>query len=318
MEEKKENSRRQFLRNAALGTLSLTALPLLSKSETYAKTKSQSIVSKACDNTTIDYYGQGPFYTENAPDLVDNQLASSSEPGTRLIISGYVRTLDCSLTISDATIDVWQATDDGQYDNSGFNLRGKVYSNEQGFYSIETILPGKYLNGASYRPRHIHLKITTPGFATITTQLYFEGDSDIAGDAAASITNGTYDATSRIIPIALNGQGQYEGTWDIIVDGNGVTGIEDIHLNKGIIYSVSPNPFTDKLEIEYGVFQDSKVSIQIFDMKGSMIATLDERNLIKQKHRITWNAGSSLPNGTYWVTLKINDLQVHNQKIIKL
>jgi catechol 1,2-dioxygenase len=32
------------------------------------------------------------------------------------------------------------------------------------------------LNGAQYRPAHIHVKVSAPGFQTITTQLYFEGD----------------------------------------------------------------------------------------------------------------------------------------------
>ena len=51
--------------------------------------------------------------------------------------------------------------------------------------------------------------------------LYFEGDQYIETDAAASITEGTYDATHRIIPLSTNNDGNLEGTWDIIVDGDG-------------------------------------------------------------------------------------------------
>lgn len=318
MKKIKENSRRQFLRNTALGAISATTLPILAKAKAFSTFNNEVTANiNTCNPTTLDFYGQGPFYKTNAPDIIDNQLANEDEPGTRLILSGVVRTIDCSALISNATIDIWHATHDGQYDNSGFKLRGKTYSNSQGFYLIETILPGKYLNGAKYRPSHIHFKITAPGFPTITTQLYFEGDIDIPEDAAASITNGTYDATNRIIPITLNGEGKYEGTWDIVVDGNGTTGMEDIHLDKGIIYSISPNPFSDSLEINYGVFQTAKVSIQIFDMQGSMLAILDERNLIQQKYKAVWNAGNSLPKGVYWISLKINDLQAHYQKVIK-
>jgi len=320
MSAKNKNPRRQFLRNALLGTISASALPLLLRAEVLSKANKskQTTALTACNPTTLDYFGQGPFYTAGAPNIINNQFAIAGEPGTRLILSGVVQTIDCSAVIPNATIDIWHANNAGQYDNSGFDLRGITYSNSQGFYLFETILPGKYLNGASYRPRHIHLKITPPGFPTITTQLYFEGDTDIPSDAAASITNGTYDATHRIIPITLNGQGKYEGTWDIVVSGNGTVGVEDIHLDKGIIYSVSPNPFTDTLKIHYGVFQAAKVSIQVFDMKGSMIAILDERNLIQQKYQATWKVGDSLPKGVYWVTLKINDLQAHYQKVIKM
>ncbi|HUM45695.1 MAG TPA: twin-arginine translocation signal domain-containing protein, partial [Chitinophagales bacterium] len=212
-----KRSRRQFLKNTALTTLSVGLLPGIVKAER----NSLSQTREECNPTTLDYFGQGPFYTPDAPLIVDNQLASQTEPGTRLILSGIVQTLDCAAIIPNALIDVWHANDAGAYDNAGYTLRGITYSNVQGFYLIETILPGKYLNGSSYRPSHIHFKITPPGFPTIITQLYFEGDSDIPGDPAASITSGIYDATHRIIPLALNAAGKYEGTWDIALAGDG-------------------------------------------------------------------------------------------------
>ena len=92
----------------------------------------------------------------------------------------------------------------------------------------------------------------------------------------------------------------------------------DIHLDKGIIYSVSPNPFNDEVEINYGVFESNKVSIQIFDITGSLVAILDERNLKPEKYIAIWKPESSIPSGVYFVALKLNDLQVHYQKIIKL
>lgn len=304
-------SRRQFLRNTALAALTATALPGIANAK---KPQAQ----QDCNKTTLDYYGQGPFYTAGAPDIVNNQLADVNETGTRLILSGVVRTLDCTLQIPNTVIDAWHANDAGQYDTQGFNLRGITHSNAQGFYLFETILPGKYLNGSSYRPSHIHFKITPPGFSTLTTQLYFEGDTDIPGDAAASLTSGTYDATDRIIPITLNGEGKYEGTWDIIVDGAGVTGIQDAHLNNGMIYSVAPNPFSDKLTIHYGVFKPSKVSICVFNLSGSLEATLDEQFLAPQKYFATWQPDSGLSKGIYFITLKVNDMQTHYLKAVKI
>ena len=313
-EEKEKTSRRQFIRNTALASLSLGLLPGIGKAFETSIDKNAA----ACDPTTLDYYGQGPFYSGNAPIMSNNQLASSTESGTRVIISGVVQSLDCTSVIPDTLIDVWHANEAGEYDNTGFNLRGVTQSNSQGFYLFETILPGKYLNGALYRPSHIHFKITPPSFPTIVTQLYFDGDTDIPADAAASITSGSFDATNRIIPITLNGQGIYEGTWDIVVDGNGTIGMADIHLDKGIIYSVSPNPFKDEVEINYGVFESNKVSIQIFDITGSLVAILDERNLKPEKYIAIWKPESSIPSGVYFVALKLNDLQVYYQKIIKL
>jgi protocatechuate 3,4-dioxygenase beta subunit len=307
------NSRRQFLRNIAFTSLGLAFLPDILRT----KANAQPPATNSCDPVTLDYYGQGPFYSANAPDISNNILAPTTEPGTRIILSGVVQTLDCTKHIANTKLDIWHANDAGEYDNSGYKLRGVTYSNAQGFYTLETILPGKYLNGSAYRPRHIHFKITPPGFPTIITQLYFEGDTDIPGDAAASIKSGTYDATHRIISINKNAQDKYEGTWNIAIDGNGTTGMGEIHLNKGIIYSASPNPFTNNVEIKYGVFKPNKVSIQVFDNKGALVAVLDERNLQPEKYTANWQPDENLPKGIYWISLKMNDLQVHYLKVIK-
>src|SRR4051812_8747522 len=97
---KEENSRRQFLRNTALVTLSAALLPDALK----AKAPQPSATAIVCNPTTLDYYGLGPFYKAGAPDIVNNQLAAANETGTRLIISGVVQPLDCSATIENATL----------------------------------------------------------------------------------------------------------------------------------------------------------------------------------------------------------------------
>ena len=305
------NSRRHFLRNTILASLSVSLMPGGVRAGTRPSVNT-------CNPTTLDYYGQGPFYLPNAPTINNSQLAAAAEPGTRLILSGQVQNLDCSAIIPNTLIDVWHANDAGAYDTSGYNLRGVTWSNAQGFYLFETILPGKYLNGAQYRPRHLHFKITPPGFPTLITQLYFQGDTSIPTDAAASITSGTYDATHRIIPITLNAQGKYEGTWDIAIDGSGAMSTPDLHLEKGIIYSVSPNPFINAVQINYGIFVRSKVSIQVFDMRGSLVATLDKQKLEPEKYTATWHPEKNLPAGNYFVALKLNDLQAHYLKVVKV
>jgi hypothetical protein len=245
-------------------------------------------------------------------------LADSNEVGTRLILSGQVYNLACSEVIPNTEIDIWHANDAGAYDNTGYNLRGKATSNSQGFYVFETIKPGLYLNGATYRPSHFHFKITPPNFPTLITQLYFAGDPYNSTDAAASITSGAYDATNRIIPLTTNSNGDLEGTWDIVINGNGISlGNSNIHLDKGMIYSASPNPFNDKVEIKYGVFQKAKVSVFVYDIQGKVVAQLDKKLLSPQKYEVVWEPDNNLPNGHYFIALKINDLQVHYLKVIR-
>ena len=122
--------------------------------------------------------------------------------------------LDCTEVIPNAVIDIWHANAEGDYDNTGgYHLRGKTTSNESGIYIFETIKPGKYLNGDTFRPAHIHVKITAPDYPTLTTQIYFTGDEDIPGDPAASVTSGVYDATNRILETTTNTDGKLELNW---------------------------------------------------------------------------------------------------------
>lgn len=307
------NKRRQFLKNTALGALALGISPTISTAKP-TKEERQDLVD--CNPTTLDYYGTGPFYTENPPLLSDAQLASETEPGTRMIISGRVFNLDCMKAIPDAIIDIWHANDAGDYDNSGYKLRGVVKSNSEGYYLFETIKPGKYLNGSTFRPSHIHFKITPPGFETLTTQLYFEGDTDIPGDAAASITSGQFDASARIIPLTTNADNQLEGTWDIVVNGDGITvGTNDLHLDKGIIYQVFPNPAISEVNIHYGVFLDAQTRLSVYNLQGQLVASLQEEQLRAEKYHAVWRPEAQLPNGFYFIALHINDLQVHYLKV---
>ncbi len=306
-------NRRQFLKNTSLGVLGLGLL-----SKTKAEDSSAAAVKVICNETTNDYYGQGPFYTDNAPTIQNNLLADSNEPGSKLILSGRVLSMDCDEFISNTEIDIWHANDAGAYDNSGFNLRGKTLSNEQGFYVFETIKPGLYLNGASYRPSHIHFKITPPGFPTLTTQLYFEGDPNIANDAAASISSGEFDASHRIISLSTNSQGHLEGTWDIVLNGEGTPlSLNELHLETGMIYQTNPNPFSDTLNIQYGVFKDSHVALSVFDLNGRMVASLDKNHFSPGKYEATWNPDPNLPDGHYFIALNVNDIQVHYIKVVR-
>ncbi len=121
----------------------------------------------------------GPFYKAGAPfktDLTDGSV------GTPLLVSGTVYGCDCVTPLADAVVDVWQADDGGAYDAVGYVLRGQMKTGTDGKYAYSTILPGFYLNGAQYRPRHIHYKVSHPSGIALTTQLYFEGDPYIPID----------------------------------------------------------------------------------------------------------------------------------------
>jgi protocatechuate 3,4-dioxygenase beta subunit len=73
---------------------------------------------------------------------------------------------------------VWQADASGAYDNSGYRLRGHLFTDAQGRYRFETVVPGLYPG----RTRHLHVKVQAPNGPILTTQLYFPGEPQNARD----------------------------------------------------------------------------------------------------------------------------------------
>jgi protocatechuate 3,4-dioxygenase beta subunit len=161
-----ENTRRAFL--GAAGTVAAAALlgaRLQDARKPLAPTE---------DNI------EGPFYRKNAP--FRSKLADGIK-GAPLVISGRVLTPGGN-PLRDAVVDVWHADGAGDYDNNSDNffLRGRIRTDKEGLYRIETVMPGQYDLGEAKRPAHIHYKVTADAHRTLTTQLYFKDDPWIPRD----------------------------------------------------------------------------------------------------------------------------------------
>ena len=67
----------------------------------------------------------------------------------------------------------------------GYNFRAAAIVEDDGSYQFDTILPGRYLNGSTYRPSHIHVRVRwddDSGSNDFISQLYFEGDPFLESD----------------------------------------------------------------------------------------------------------------------------------------
>ena len=164
-----------------------------------------------CEATSADI--EGPFYREDPPHRAT--LTAEDEPGRPLVIEGYVYAADCETPLVGAVVDVWHADDAGGYDNSSedFRMRGQMTTNDDGYYAYTTIRPGRYLNGATYRPEHIHYKVSyeTGGSdnVSLTTQLYFVGDPFLESDPWA--------VEERTIALEDQGDENFLGRFDVIL-----------------------------------------------------------------------------------------------------
>lgn len=137
---------------------------------------------------------EGPFYKTGSPkreSLIDNGMA-----GISILIIGRVFDQDCN-TLSGVKLDFWLANVDGEYDNVGYTLRGHQFTDENGYYSIESIEPTPYTG----RPSHIHVKLfALDGKELLTTQMYFPGSEssvDVLNSPDLLVTYLEADSTGR-------------------------------------------------------------------------------------------------------------------------
>ena len=109
---------------------------------------------------------EGPFFKPSSPERAE--LIEPGMRGTPIELAGFVLTRACR-PVPGALIDLWHADDSGDYDNTGFRLRGHQFANGEGRYRFRTIVPAVYTG----RTRHFHVKVQRKGGRILTTQLYF-------------------------------------------------------------------------------------------------------------------------------------------------
>lgn len=145
---------------------------------------------------------RGPFFRTDTPERALGSSISLDGIGEPLEVEGRVEDLD-GLPIPAAEIITWQANAEGYYENQQpdlqpeFNLRGLFRADQDGRFHYRTVRPagygvpgdgpvGRLLAQAGYplhRPAHLHFVLRAPGFETITTHIYDEGDPRLGEDA---------------------------------------------------------------------------------------------------------------------------------------
>jgi protocatechuate 3,4-dioxygenase beta subunit len=119
---------------------------------------------------------QGQEYKAGPPFRQGQDFAKGLQ-GPRLQLTGrrVLSPMECK-PVQGAILDIWQADSSGNYDNKGFNLRGKITTDKDGKYVLYTIYPRRlHIGTTAIRPSHIHVMVGVPDQPILTTQVYFEG-----------------------------------------------------------------------------------------------------------------------------------------------
>src|SRR4051812_34689003 len=130
---------------------------------------------------------EGPYYPDHLPLDQDNDLIHVAGDkvaalGTVASFGGRLLNVD-GKPMSGATIELWQADNNGCYIHSNgvqrgqqrdahFQGYGKMETNAKGEYRFRTILPGLYTG----RTRHWHIRAKRGDKRLLTTQLFLAGE----------------------------------------------------------------------------------------------------------------------------------------------
>jgi hydroxyquinol 1,2-dioxygenase len=152
----------------------------------------------------------GPFYVDNPPEFPLGADISNGLDGAPLHASGRISGAD-GAPLANAIVDVWHSDNDGYYDvqhlssggpaHGGLAGRARFRTDADGAYRFWSIKPAAYPiphDGPvgemlvaqarhPWRPAHVHFMIAAPGYRTLTTHVFVDGDPYLDSDAVFGV-----------------------------------------------------------------------------------------------------------------------------------
>ncbi|MFM0286994.1 intradiol ring-cleavage dioxygenase [Paraburkholderia megapolitana] len=159
----------------------------------------------ACTEATV----LGPFFVDGAPTYENGDDLSNGALGAPCFVRGHVRGVDGE-PVAGASLDVWQSDEDGFYDvqktsaevgEMVHSARGKLHTQADGSFHFRSILAEAYpiphdgpvgrmldaLGRHPWRPAHLHFWIKAPGYETLITHVFRQGDKYLDSDAVFGV-----------------------------------------------------------------------------------------------------------------------------------
>ncbi|KAL2755429.1 hypothetical protein ACRALDRAFT_1034476 [Sodiomyces alcalophilus JCM 7366] len=153
----------------------------------------------------------GPFWRADTPTRPNGTNISEDTPedGQLVYMHGRVTDVESGEPIPNATVDIWQASTNGLYEQQDpnqkeHNLRGKFVTNSHGEYWLYCLRPTPYpipndgpagklltlLDRHEWRPAHIHLMALADGYKPITTQIFDKDSAYLSDDSVFAVKEG--------------------------------------------------------------------------------------------------------------------------------
>jgi hydroxyquinol 1,2-dioxygenase len=143
----------------------------------------------------------GPYYWEGAPERPLGSNLAEGVKGEPTFYSGRVLDAD-GAPLAGALLDIWSGDGEGNYDmqmpgEAEMRARGKIRTDAEGRYWFRSIRPNYYpvptdgpvgamlraMGRHPYRPGHIHMIVSAPGYESVTTHLFVADSPYLDSDA---------------------------------------------------------------------------------------------------------------------------------------
>ncbi len=219
------SSRRAFIRTGSVG-VTAAALAVTGAAPAAPATPRTAVdaaraagrplaVTPACDGHETPAAMEGPLFKPQSPERGD--LVTPAIRGVRLDLTGVVYDTACK-PLPGTLLEFWQCDQNGDYDTTGFSLRGHQYTDGRGAFRLRTIIPRDYWGRWGRRAPHIHTQVQAPGGPVLITQLYFPDDTQAYGRDFAAL-NASDGIINRACTITLSGpqNGAYTGAFDFVI-----------------------------------------------------------------------------------------------------
>lgn len=278
----------------------------------------------------------GPFPTINPSSLVTANIVGD-RTGVAFTINITIKNTNGNCAAyQGAIVDIWHCDRQGNYSEYGGSgmqptnytnyhfHRGRQTTNANGLVSFTSIFPSWYTGRAT----HIHVHIyNASGTSLLVTQIAFpEGTGSAVNTVNAATSYGytkgmtgyTYNSNDNVFSDGVSNEmassvtgslaGGYTLTHEIFVAGP-TLGIEDISKKQYSVGQNYPNPFSDTTTIPVSLNDSSKITIQIYDLVGRLIATpVKRKEYSVGTNEITLNRSSlNVASGYYLYNVTIEN-----------
>jgi len=287
--------RRIFIKKSSLTILSISAFGAI-------QWNGKSFVGDTPTTTDI----LGPFYRPGAP--IKSNLIPTGSKGTPLNLAGTIFQNDGKTPLTNALVEIWHCDEMAHYDNTSedYIFRGAAKTGKNGKYDFKTIVPVPYQANPndefSWRPAHIHMRVSSDSQQDLITQIYFRGDKYIDTDRNSKAPQ----AVNRILSISKNSSNENVVTFDIVMS-------KEFPLDEGAYKRITGLYQLDKNTIEFTKNDD----LLFMKWNGQLMVSLKyvgNNTFDDGFHKVSFEL---LPSGGIKATMTIENKTYIAEKFLK-